>query len=399
MNPRERIRKAINFEEPDRVPIDNNGFVSGMHEGAYRNLLEYLGMDDEIVIYDPVQRLATVKEEVLDLLGVDTRYLFANTPSSWKYEENPDGSWVDEFGSGYKRCGHYCDFVDPILKNATLEDLKRYQFPNPKDPARFEGLREKARQLYEKTDYALVGGNLVTLYYHSWILRGIERFTQDVILDVDFANYMMDKIVDWDLEFLDGYLSQIGEFIEYQWLGDDWGIQRGPFISPKMFRETIIPRLEKTIQFIRTKTKAKIIYHTCGSTYWMLDDLVDVGIDMVQPLQANAEGNEDTERLKRASAGRIVLHGNTNNQGVFHKTREEVVADALYRIKYLAPGGGYIFSSGHNIQPNMPPENIKALFDTAMEYGRYPIDADEIDQRLNDLVGVRPEIMEDQRIT
>jgi uroporphyrinogen decarboxylase len=120
---------------------------------------------------------------------------------------------------------------------------------------------------------------------------------------------------------------------------------------------------------------------------------------MVQPLQANAEGNEDTERLKRASVGRIVLHGNTNNQGVFHKTREEVVADALYRIKYLAPGGGYIFSSGHNIQPNMPPENIKALFDTAMEYGKYPIDADAIDQRLNDLVGVRPEIMEDLRIT
>ena len=109
---------------------------------------------------------------------------------------------------------------------------------------------------------------------------------------------------------------------------------------------------------------------------------MEIGVDIVQPLQANAAGNEDAARLKRDFGKRIVFHGNTNNQGVFHKSKEGVIADALYRIRYLAPGGGYIFSSGHNIQANMPPENILALFNTAKEFGKYPIDTDRIDDEL-----------------
>ncbi len=106
-----------------------------MHEVAYKNLLRFLDMKDEITIYDPVQRLAKVKDEILDLLGVDTRYILANGPSFWQYRENDDGTWVNEYGSVYKRCGYYSDLVEPVLKNATLEDLKRYKFPDPKDPA------------------------------------------------------------------------------------------------------------------------------------------------------------------------------------------------------------------------------------------------------------------------
>jgi uroporphyrinogen decarboxylase len=159
-------------------------------------------------------------------------------------------------------------------------------------------------------------------------------------------------------------------------------VQNGPLISLKMFREMVAPRFKKMIDFIRTKTKEKVIYHTCGATRWVIEDLIDIGVDIVQPLQANAAGNQDPSTLKDDFGGRIAFHGNTDNQGVFHRSRDEVVSDALYRIRYLAPGGGYIFSSGHNIQANMPPENILALFNTAQEYGTYPIDIQRIDGEL-----------------
>ena len=382
MTHRERIRTAINYREPDRVPIDNGGGVSSMHEVAYRNLLKYLGMEDEIRIYDAVQRLAVVKDEVLDMLGVDTRYLFANPPSFWKFEERADGSWVDEFGTGYERSEFYCDYSEPVLVDATMEDLKRYTFPDPRDAARFEGLREKAQELYEKTDYALIGGNIQALFYIGWVLRGMEQFMMDIVINREFADYLMDRIVEWHVSFLDCYLSEIGEYIEYHWIGDDWGVQNGPLISLEMFREMVAPRFKKMIDFIETKTKAKVIYHTCGATQWVIEDLIDIGVDIVQPLQANAAGNQDPSKLKDDFGGRIAFHGNTDNQGVFHRSRDEVVADALYRIRYLAPGGGYIFSSGHNIQANMPPENILALFNTAQEYGTYPIDTLRIDGEL-----------------
>ena len=383
MTHRERIRNAINFREPDRVPIDNGGGVSGMHEVAYRNLLQHLGMEDEIRIYDAVQRLAVVKDDVLDMLGVDTRYLFANPPSFWSFEEKPDGSWVDEFGTGYERSEYYCDYSQPVLADAGLEDLKRYTFPDPRDAARFEGLNERARELYDKTDYALIGGNIQALFYIGWVLRGMEQFMMDIVINREFADYMMDKIVEWHLEFLDCFLTEIGEYIEYHWIGDDWGVQNGPLISLDMFRDMVVPRFKQIIDFIKSKTKAKVIYHTCGATRWVMEDLIDMGVDIVQPLQANAAGNQDPSKLKKDFGGRIAFHGNTDNQGRFHLGRDAVVADALYRIRHLAPGGGYIFSSGHNIQANMPPENILALFETAREFGTYPIDVERIDEELD----------------
>jgi len=213
----------------------------------------------------------------------------------------------------------------------------------------------------------------------------MEQFMMDIVLNKDFADYLMDRIVEWNIALLDGILNEIGDFIEYQWIGDDWGVQNGPLISLKMFRDIVAPGFRKIIDFIKSKTKAKVIYHTCGSTYFVMEDLIDIGVDIIQPLQANASGNEDAERLKRDFGRRIVFHGNTNNQGVFHKSKDDVIADALYRIRWLSPGGGYIFSSGHNIQANMPPENILTLFDTAKEYGKYPIDTGSIDEELKRL--------------
>jgi uroporphyrinogen decarboxylase len=197
----------------------------------------------------------------------------------------------------------------------------------------------------------------------------------------------MDKFVEWNIAYLDCFLEEIGDFIEYTWIADDYGYQNGPAMNPEIYKKTVVPRFKKQADFIRKKTngKVKISNHSCGSTYWMLEDLVYIGVDIQNPMQANAAGNEDAARLKADFGDKITFHGNTDNQGVFHKSKEEVIADALYRIKHLAPGGGYIFSSGHNIQANMPPENMLALFDTAMEYGKCPIDINRLNDKINEL--------------
>ncbi|MBT3272230.1 MAG: hypothetical protein HN368_03670 [Spirochaetales bacterium] len=385
MTRRERFRKALNREEPDRVPIDNNGGVSGMHEIAYKNLLRHLREKDQLTIYDPTQRLALVKKEIRDSLGVDTWYIAPRAPSFWSYREGADGSWTDEFGSHYERCGNYTEFTRPVLAGATFGEIKAYKFPNPKDSARFDGLEEEARILHDTTDYALVGGFLPNLYYTAWVLRGMQSFTEDVMLNPDLTDYLLDKITDYYLQISEEYLSRIGKYIEMQWVGDDWGLQDAPFLPPRIFQESIVPRFKKIIDFLKSKTDAKIVYHSCGITYDLLDGFIEMGVDVIHPVQANAKGNENAARLKREYGNKIMFHGNTNNQGVFHLSREEVMADALYRLRHLAPGGGDIFSSGHNIQGNMTPENILTLFNTAKEYGTYPIDVDRIDNKLNEL--------------
>jgi len=360
MNSRDRVTSALAYNEPDRLPIDNNGFVSGMHEAAYRNLLKYLNIEDEIRIYDPVQRLAEVKDI-----------------------ENPDGTFADEFGTVYRKVGYYADVYYAPLKEKTLDEIRAFKLPDPGDPSRFKGIRKKAENLCNNTEYSVWAGPVNSLFYFAWCLRGLEVFMADLYAEPKIARYLMDKIVDWNIGFFEGFYSEIGQYIDVFWIGDDWGVQEGPLISPAYFRKEVVPRFKKMISFIKSRTDAKCCYHTCGSVYWCIEDLLEMGVDIVHPVQANAKGN-DTDKLKLNYGKRICFHGGTNNQGVFHKDIHTLTIDTLKRIKDLAPGGGYIFSSGHNIQANMPPENVLRLFELGRKYGKYPIDRERIDEKIKE---------------
>ena len=383
MNSRDRVQTAITFKEPDRIPIDNNGNVSGMHEVAYNNLLKYLGFNDEVRIYDPVQRLAEVSDEIKDMLGVDTRYIYPNAPSNYQFIEKPDGTFKDEYGTVYRRVGYYADAHKSPLRDKTLEEIKSFKLPDPGDPSRFEGIRERAISLNKNTEYSIWAGHVNSLFYLAWCLRGLDQFMTDLYGDPDIAEYLMDAIVDWNIGFFEKFYEEIGDLIDVFWIGDDWGIQNGPLVSPEYFRKEVVPRFKKMISFIKTKTDAKCCYHSCGATYWCMNDMIEMGVDIIHPIQANAKGN-DTEKLKAEFGKRITFHGGTNNQGVFHKNINILTIDTLKRIKDLAPGGGYIFSSGHNIQANMPPENILRLFELGREYGKYPIDIERIEIRIKE---------------
>lgn len=375
----------MNHQEPDRVPVDSGGIVSSIHEVAYRNLLGTLGIAEEPVILDPVQRIVLNSEAVLEALQVDTRYLYPNAPSHWEYRERPDGTWTDEFGSGFRRTEFYAECVAPPLAGKSLEEIKRYRFPDPVDPARFRGLEEKARSLYESTGYGLVSGPIICLDYIRWILRGLQESVMDTAEDSPAQDYLLDAILEWQMAFGGALLEEIGEHIEFFWVGDDWGGQGGPFYSPETFRKVFKPRIARLIAHLKTKTEAKCAYHCCGSVRWAMEDMIDMGVDILHPLQPNAAGNEDTGSIKREFGERIGFHGGTNNQGLFHGDRDPLLADTLGRLRDLAPGGGYIFSSGHNIQANMPPGNLLAFFESAREYGRYPVDAARIDREIRRL--------------
>jgi uroporphyrinogen decarboxylase len=379
MTSRERVRKALNHEEPDRVPVDwGHVNIINIHEEAYQALIDHLGIKHDYACGCVVQRLAFPSEEILNMFNVDTRALWCNGPSNWEYKTDKDGNFYDEFGTYYKRNRYYVDIAEPVLAKATsIEDYKRYKMPDASDPARFAGMRETARKMYEQTDFALVTGNLPLLHYTAWVLRGYEEYMYELAADKTMAYYLMDKILDWNLEFTEGYLKQIGDYIEIMWIGDDLGSQTGPFMNPEEFRKYTVPRFRELVAHMKRFTKAKVCMHTCGATMWAIDDLKDIGVDIVHPLQPSATGNDDPVRNKKAFMERkMTIHGGLDNQRVFHLSKDEVINEVKSKIKTYAPGGGYLFSCGHNIQANCPPENTLAIFDTLKKYGNYPIRMD-----------------------
>ncbi len=373
MNSRERVRLAINHKEPDKIPVDWGILnVSGIHEVAYRNLLKYLNREEVIKIHDIVQVLALPSEDILSMFEVDTRYIIPGPQPGYALEFDEEASFVSPFGTKYKKTGLYYESVEfPLGDCEAMEDLKKYSMPDPKASGRFVGLREQAKKLYETTEFALCGYPVSTLYCLAWSLRGYENFMLDTAADPEFANYILDMVLEYYMEFMDGYLSEVGDYIDIMWCGDDWGTQTGPLVRPEEFRTNVKPRIKKMIDFMKTKSRAKVGYHTCGSSYWCIGDLIDCGVDILQPIQQNAAEMGDLHRLKREYGKDIVFHGAMDNQGKFHLSADHVERDARYVMEALGVGGGYLFASGHNIQANCPPENIVRLFETCKKYGSY----------------------------
>lgn len=375
MTSRERFWRAINHQEPDRVPIDvGQDMHNGIHEIAYRNLLAYLGEKDEIKIYDQMQHLAVCKETILDRLHADTRYIFANAADGFELRIDEDKSWVDEWGVRRKNCGLYDDNIGRPLEGCTLEDIKKYKTPDPTDPARFKGLRERAEFLYNNTEYAIIGANAASLFFLSSELVGFQEYMEKIALEPLLIETLVDKVLEWEIAFFDKYLDAIGDFVPMVWMGDDWGTQMGPIMSPKIFKEIFVKRYRIFTDFIKKKANVKVALHCCGSIDWAMEDLFEAGIDVLHPLQATANGMGDASKLKDSFGNKLAFYSNLSNQTIIpYGTPDEVRAEVIEKIKCLAPGGGYIISGGHNIQADVPPENIIALFDTAYEYGRYPI--------------------------
>ena len=376
MTPRERVLTALGHKEPDRVPLDLGGLSTTIETDPYQELKEHLGITSETKLF--LRDHVDPPEELLEEFQIDTRYVRIGRPQRFKVQIDADNSYLDEWGTRWRKpeSSLYWDPVDWPLKNAAIEDLETYAWPDPNDPGRTEGLRERARQLREETDYAIVADMPVLGVFETAgvCLRGIERFMMDLVLDKPFAEALLNKLVDLHVELYGRYLAAVGEYIDVIVVSDDLGGEHAPLISPEIYREMVKPAQKRLWQFIKSRTKAYLFMHTCGSVYRLIPDLIELGVDTLNPIQVAAK-DMDTKRLKKEFGDRLAFWGGVDTQKVLpYGSPQDVEEEVKKRIADLAPGGGYILTAVHNIQAGVNPENICTMYDAAREYGTYPID-------------------------
>jgi uroporphyrinogen decarboxylase len=382
MNSRQRVIQALNHKEPDRIPIDLGAtIVSSITKRSYSDLKQYLGMPlEEITMLDFVQQLPYVDEALMERFGVDFRLvqLPAATAKGLNiFEEGEYYAFVDRWGSKLhmpKDGGLYFDWVEFPFTETTLEALESYQWPRP-DPQEYNQiLRQQAEHLYKNTDYALVGSAIIGggIFEQPARTIGLENFFMALVQEPRFADRLMEQITDIYIESCNNYLEELGQYLHVFTFWDDICGQDGWLIHPELYRKMIKPKQRRLVEAIKKKTDAKVFYHSCGATAGLIPDLIDLGFDILNPVQVSARGM-DTRWLKQEFGKDIVFWGggmDTQHVLPFGKP-EEVVDEVKRRIDDLAPGGGFVFAAVHNIQAFVPPENIVAAFDTALEYGRY----------------------------
>jgi uroporphyrinogen decarboxylase len=379
VRPRERVALALEHREPDRVPIDLGGSVSSMHSLSYERLVKRLGLKPEVKIADKIQQLAILDEAVLKTLEVDFRHFSLKKGFFIGGEDrfdDPSGRpyFIDDWGIKWGKSPYYYDMIYHPLQNLGTDDLDDYAWPDPRDPTRYEGLGEEVKNVYQTTDYALVADAIFGgIFECAWWLRGFEKFAVDMYKRADFAEALLDKVLELYIGFYSRYMDEVGDYVQMVELGDDVGAQTGPMISPVLLRKYVKPRWKKLYDLIHSKTKAKIFHHSCGSIYPFIGDLIDVGVDVLNPIQPLA-ANMDIGNIKKEFGDKLTLHGGVDIQRVLPLgTPNDVVAEVKRVIRLAAQNGGYILAGAHNIQPDTPVENIQSMFEAGRKFGAYPL--------------------------
>lgn len=384
MNSRERLLTTLQHREPDRVPIDLGGTdVTSICKGAYIDLMRYLGRDPgEIVLVNIVEQLPALDEAFLnEVIRADTRQVRERGGSKWTLHMQDEGdylSYVNEWGIRLrmpKKRGHYFDLVEFPLKEPTREALEVFPWPDPSDPARWAGLEEEARRLYETTPYALVVGCVFGggVFEFPQYLRGMEAFLIDLLIHPEFADGLMERITEILIEAYSRMLDKVGPYVQVVSVCDDLATQLGPMISPQLYRQRIKPHQRRLIEAIRAHSNAYVLYHGCGATREFLPDLIEIGVDIFNPVQVGARGLGDTADLKRTFGRDLAFWGGAcDTQNVLpFGTPDRVREETRRRLDDLMPGGGFVAAPIHNIQDGVPPENIMAMYETIHEYGVY----------------------------
>jgi len=380
MNRRENFEAAVNHRQPDHVPIDFERHVGSLHKASYAKLAEYLGDSDlknHDKILDRMVQNVFLDEKLLQRLNVDFRWVVPN----WVGVREVEGedAYLDMWGIKWTYMLDSYSMVDSPLKDMTIDGLDGYAWPDPYDPAMFTGLREKAKHWYENTDYVVVAdsikGGLLT---KALQIRGYEPFFSDLVIDVPYAEALLDKLLWLYKEMWTQYLKEVGEYVQVVYFTDDIGAQNAMLISPDVFRTLLKPRLKELFDHIKGQADVKVMFHTDGSVAPVIDDIIEMGADILNPIQTSAMGM-DTYEMKELYGDRITFHGAIDVQQMLpFASVEEVRYDVAKRIHELGRGGGFILSTCHNIGSDVPPENVLAMFDAAKELGTYPLQLDGV---------------------
>jgi len=374
MNHRERVLTAIAHEEPDRVPTALWGSAYGITDPLYRDLLEYLDLDEPAEPFR-VRRGHTVNhydERILEALDTDTRYVWLGFSD---LGGPPADGGRDAWGVGWKRTGLYASAIQHPLADAAVEDLETYGWPEVERFVRRDELRRRAQHLKEQTDYAVVGraADSYGPLERASSLRGTEQFLLDLAMDPSFADALIERVTDVLCRLLEIYLDAAGPYLDVLELpGDDYAAQH-PLISPQMFDQFFVPRWRRMIGLIREAApQCKVLFHSDGRMEPFLGRLIDLGVDVFHCLEPMPE--VDMAEIKREYGDRLCFLGAIDIKEAMQGDVGRVEAEVRERISTLGPGGGYVLAPANHLQPDVPPENVVALFRAAHEYGKYPLD-------------------------
>jgi len=378
---------------PDRLPVDLGGTESsGMTGIAYNRLKSHMRMEGgRTQIFDVYQQLARMEPPVLDIFAVDTVPLLIE-PLEWKPWSLPDGSpceiparWTphrdgdaqvvrDDDGQIVARMpagGYYFEPVNPPLAgvnspgqlNRYAHSICSYDWPFYADED-LDRIAERARRLFYETDRAVVANLQLHLLAAGQILRGFEQFMVDLLWNKRLAHALLEMLCQAYCERCERYLARVGELVQVVLVNDDLGIQQGPMLGLECYREMILPYQRRLFGFIKERTDAFLLLHSCGSVYRFIPDLIEAGVDALNPIQVSA-AEMDTARLKREFGKDLTFWGGgCDTQHVLpYGTPRDVRAEVRRRVQDLSGGGGFVFTQVHNIQPDVPPENVLAMYE------------------------------------
>jgi len=374
MTHRERVLAALNHRQPDRVPLDLGATRStSIVVQAYERLNRHLGSTEPPRIFSKWLNIAHPSQAMLQRFDIDTRSVGQGGPDNWQDIVFPDGSYQDEWGvvrSRPKESLYYDLTKSPFGGDADVADVEKFPWPNPHDPGRCQGMAEEARRLHQETDFAVVLNMPGGIVHQAQFLRGFEDWFADLIANPAFFQALMEKLADLWIEMAKDQLDAVRENVDICFFGDDMAFQDGPMMSMDLYRKMIKPHHKRLFGYITSRTSAKIVYHTCGSVVHLIPDLIEMGVAGLNPVQVSAKGM-DTRTLKREFGRDICFWGAIDTQRVLPFGKPDgVAAEVKRRVDDLGRGGGYVLCAVHNIQADVSPENICAMYDAAREYGR-----------------------------
>ena len=386
MNSRERVNTTLNHKEPDKVPIDLGGNQSSIHVIAYKKLLEYLDIEDDNIQYaDFVQQIVRPCEEILNRFQIDVRYIkplggmIRVQDKELVYEGKYVGDfdqfgvfWGDRAEKDLVDILYYDPVIHPFADFKTVSDVKNYNWPDGLDKSPFVGLKDHAKQLHDKTEFALSTPPVGCIYEYCTFLFGFTKTLRYLKTKPEIIVAAMEELLKYWTDYVTIFLGEVGSFLDVVCINGDVAEQAGPIMNIKLYEKLIKPIERKLSSRIHQLVDTKINYHSCGSIAQFIHHFTDIGYDIVNPVQISAFDMEPCSLKKRFGETMSFWGGLCNSQktlpfGTPRQIREEVRRN----FECLKSGGGFVASNIHNITAEVPPQNVVAMFDAALEFRNY----------------------------
>jgi len=379
MEPRERVLATLKHTEPDRVPIVLGvSNATGIKMLPYQRLKQLAGIDapDEYIYDWPELGTAAVDEETLRRLHVDVRGVLDLEPEQVRTRNRarePHANFIDSWGSGQREIapGEWFPGVHPLAEATEIAEIEAHPWPEAKDPTRFARATEVASDLADTGEYAVMATPwLLFPFERAFAMQGMDTFLLNMAMRPKFAQALLERIAQSCEEIMSGFLEAVGDKIDIIKIGDDLGTESSLLISPQMYRQMLKPIHAAFIQSIKSQTSARVFFHTDGDVFPLIDDFIEIGVDILNPIQTSAGKMANLEELKRRYGKDLVFCGAIDTKRILPNGTPEEVRDEVRRaIDILGPGGGYMVSSVHTIMNDVPPKNILAMVDAVLEYG------------------------------